>query len=254
MLSDSEDMPRPPPVFKSKRKMAKARRRVREEIGEMENHDNTETGPAMYTRGSGQTATNGGVAGGVGGVGGVGTSETGKEPSASENLPEYVVVESTVPPLLSENKAYTTLPSPSKTFVLKESHFRDSPAEFIPLDKEYADAYGNVSDEDVGRNADNNAPVGDASDFEDVGDPALDKSRYARDLPDMYDSEVSVDTDHVPLGRMQEVAEAGAVVEELTEKLAALDVGIALQTTKSQALKETLSQLYSQRDSVVAEL
>ena len=157
---------------------------------------------------------------------------------------EYTVVDELAPRLESENNAYTKLKLPSKTFLLRESHFRDSSGSFIPLDKEYADRYGNVLDEEQEAK-----PANDESDHfnEELETPS-------RDLGDMYDLEVSIEEDTLVSGKNVEIPEPAQILTGLVEKLAALEVSIGLKEKKLMSLKTSLTELERTRQAAVSDL
>ncbi|QBM87559.1 hypothetical protein METSCH_B07650 [Metschnikowia aff. pulcherrima] len=266
MLSDMEEEVRPAPKFKAKRKFGGAKRRARDPL-EDEVESKTDIGAispillftkatkpaspdplrvsrwAKYSALGQKTELNLDVTGENGEIQGFSQAN-----ASSLHYPlveqEYTVVDELAPRLESENNAYTKLELPSKTFLLRESHFRDSPTSFIPLDKEYADRYGNVLDEEQEAK-----PGNDESDHfnEELETPS-------RDLGDMYDLEVSIEEDTLVSGKIVEILEPAQILTGLVEKLATLEVSIGLKEKKLMSLKTSLTELELARQAAVGEL
>ncbi|KAM9899893.1 hypothetical protein OXX79_005455 [Metschnikowia pulcherrima] len=266
MLSDMEEEVRPAPKFKAKRKFGGAKRRARDPLeDEVESGiDLGAIGPissftkstkqespdplrvsrwAKYSALGQKTELNLDVTGENGEIQGFSQESTSRSHDPLV-IQEYTVVDESAPRLESENNAYTKLKLPSKTFSLRESHFRDSPASFIPLDKEYADRYGNVSGEEPQAK-----PGNDESDHfnEELETPS-------RDLGDMYDSELSIEEDTSVSGKNVEIPEPAQILTGLVEKLATLEVSIGLKEKKLMSLKTSLTELEHARQAVVGKL
>ncbi|KAM9932060.1 hypothetical protein OXX80_008302 [Metschnikowia pulcherrima] len=266
MLSDMEEEARPAPKFKAKRKFGGGKRRARDPL-EDEVESKTDTGAigpvSQFTKSTKQESPDPSRVSRWAKYSALGqktelnidvTGENGENQGFSQenasrshdplDEQEYTVVDESTPRLESENNAYTKLKLPSKTFSLRESHFRDSPASFIPLDKEYADRYGNVSDEEQ-----EVKPENDESDHfnEELETPS-------RDLGDMYDSEVSIEEDTSSAGKNVEIPEPAQIFTGLVEKLATLEVSIGLKEKKLMSLKTSLTELEHARQAAVSEL
>ncbi|KAM9909525.1 hypothetical protein OXX69_005346 [Metschnikowia pulcherrima] len=266
MLSDMEEEARPAPKFKAKRKFGGGKRRTRDPI-EDEVESKTDIGAispisqfakatkqespdpsrvsrwAKYSALGQKTELNIDVTGENGEIHDFSQENTSRshDPLVEQ---EYTVVDGLAPRLESENNAYTKLKLPSKTFSLRESHFRNSPASFIPPDKEYADRYGNVSDEEPQAK-----PENDESDHfnEELEMPS-------RDLGNMYDSEVSIEEDTSSAGKNVEIPKPAQILTGLVEKLATLEVSIGLKEKKLMSLKTSLTELEHARQAAVSEL
>ncbi|KAM9919057.1 hypothetical protein OXX59_008212 [Metschnikowia pulcherrima] len=266
MLSDMEEEARPAPKFKAKRKFGGGKRRARDPL-EDEVESKTDIGAispisqfakatkqespdpsrvsrwAKYSALGQKTELNLDVTGENGGIQGFSQANASRshDPLVEQ---EYTVVDESAPRLESENNAYTRLKLPSKTFSLRESHFRDSPASFIPLDKEYADRYGNVSDEEQEAKPE----IDEIDHFnEELETPS-------RDLGDMYDSEVSIEEDTSVSGKNVDILEPAQILTGLVEKLATLKVSIGLKEKKLMSLKTSLTELEHARQAAVGEL
>ncbi|KAF8002294.1 hypothetical protein HF325_003259 [Metschnikowia pulcherrima] len=253
MLSDMEEEARPAPKFKAKRKFGGAKRRARDPLeDEVEaKTDISAIGPilqfakptkpaspdplrvsrwAKYSALGQKTELNIDVTAENEEIQGFSQENASRshDPLVEQ---EYTVVDELVPRLESENNAFTKLQLPSKNFLLRESHFRDSPASFIPLDKEYADRYGNVLDEEPQAK-----PENDESDHfnEELETPS-------RDLGDMYDLEVSIEEDTLNAGKNVEIPEPA-------------QVSIGLKEKKLMSLKTSLTELEHARQAAVGEL
>lgn len=262
MLSDLDDEPRPKPIFKAKRKVA-AKRRVRDVLSDEEDMNaipeparvslfgvKNDVSPkqlrvarwARYSALGQNIEPEESIKG---------TVNTGSEPSLGiEGNDEYTVVALDLAPMVLENTAYTTY-QPTNTFLLRESHFRDLPAEFIPLEKEYADGFGNVLDEEEKRHT-GTIQLSENEEQDSIGHENM---APARDLGDMYDLEVSVDEEGSGSGsglnKVLEIPDQAEILVQLSEKLAALNVNISLHEKKQASLKESLAQLQTQRNEVL---
>lgn len=266
MLSDLDEEPRPKPIFKAKRKVA-GKRRVRDVLSDEED-TNAIPEPARLSlfgvkndvspkqlrvaRWARYSALGQNIEPEEKSIGNV---NTGSKPSLGiEVNDEYTVVALDLVPVVLENTAYTKY-QPTNTFLLRESHFRDLPAEFIPLEKEYADGFGNVLDEEEKRHT-GTIQLSEDEEQHSIGHENM---APARDLGDMYDLEVSVDEEGSGSGsgsgsglnKVLEIPDQAEILVQLSEKLAALNVNISLHEKKQASLKESLAQLQTQRNEVL---
>lgn len=142
-----------------------------------------------------------------------------------------------------ENTAYTTLDMPN-TFTLKSTHFRDGSQTAMRLEKEYADAYGNVSDEEV-------APAGDilhdqVQEFSDIDGE-----------DEIYDSELSVEatSPHAPgLLRIAAVKEWLEMQAQVARQSEELRLEMAANERRLGEIKHALAACEERRLKVVEEL
>lgn len=187
--------------------------------------------------------------------------EFGEEPpQVSMVLEGELVLEH--PP--TNNLAYTTLTvenledavkssslanKSTNTFVLKELHFRDSPLQPINLESEYADAYGNVSDED--RRDDKKPDEEDDYDdnIVDLNDGAVLPSRHS----EFYDLEVSFDDEQLDDDHMR-LPELEAVKLDLKTQIERLEYSIKLRSEKLENINKSLTDAQARREVILQRL
>lgn len=172
-------------------------------------------------------------------------------PEASEGLPEprslsldddAVVLDSTVT-FSGENKAFQVMQPSSNTFLLGTSHFRDA-GPTLSLENEYADAYGNVLDEDLNRAKPDELDDPDDDHYNVARSPVLSNS-------EMYDLELSVDEDTEPRGTTSTVPTLTDILSSLSEELKKLHLEIDVQKTQQQRLQEQLDTLQQDRATLI---
>lgn len=156
----------------------------------------------------------------------------------------------------STSNAYTTLdvPAPAKTFSLRESHFRELDSPLLTLDREYADRFGNVDDEEEKPKSDGDDDiyddVVDDNEYEKMPFSILDARADLRD--DLYDMELSVSDDEATTAH--KIPTHADVVEELTQKLAELDSVIQMRHAKMTKLQADLDATEAKKQELIAQL
>ncbi|OBA20465.1 hypothetical protein METBIDRAFT_199473 [Metschnikowia bicuspidata var. bicuspidata NRRL YB-4993] len=140
-------------------------------------------------------------------------------------------------------------PSAQNTFVLRHSHFRDTPV-LVPLGPEYADRYGNVLDDDVPQVIDPAASDDDIA-LDAFGQPS--PADHAPDLHDMYDLDISVD-DVLRRADMPDIPGPAAVLSGLAEKVSLLEMSIRLRRERLLALAASLAELQDARQDALGAL
>lgn len=136
----------------------------------------------------------------------------------------------------------------TSTFTLKESYFRDTPIEPIHHDKEYADKYGNVSDDDITeRKVDAAQSDDDVEVIDEFTKPNLAIHK------DFYDMEVSVDEELLEFedGRVPSIEE---LQNDIMQRVQKLEISIRLRSERIPQLENSLAEAEKKRLEILKRL
>lgn len=136
----------------------------------------------------------------------------------------------------------------SDTFSLKELYFRDAHKDAVPLDKEYADAYGNVSDEDSSRAAQRNVP-----EDEDEVELLDDYFKSAMPHSELYDQYLSVDSDSLDEDSSK-LRDPESVRGDLVLRIERLESSVKVRSECLLRLELSLKDVQERRVSVLQKL
>lgn len=163
---------------------------------------------------------------------------------------DYTVADDRPIQLSSENTAYTIAQNQTNTFSLKQSHFRDNGAEIPSLRHEYADAYGNVLEDELAPRDDLDIDARDDFVMEDTSDTPM---------GDIYDMAVSPQLPpgggHVTSGpvRLAPVVELSEVAAQLQAALAALKGKAAFALQRLENVRGKLVEARGKRQALLGE-
>lgn len=138
----------------------------------------------------------------------------------------------------------------SGTFLLKESYFRDTPMEPISLKSEYADAFGNISEEDIP-----SSPQAQIEDDDDddvdmyVSQPAPTFSRHNK----FYDSEVSIDSEELGHDNCK-LPHLESVLTDVQQRIERLEVSVKVRLERLKILEHNLQNAQDKRCLVLTRL
>lgn len=143
---------------------------------------------------------------------------------------------------MSNLKQFVT-PSKSETassFTLKESYFRDAPMDSVSHDKEYADKFGNVSDDEITQaKVDAMQSDDDVEIMDEFAGPNLAKHNS------FYDMEVSVDEDlDVENGKIPNIE---TLKNDITERIQKLQNSIRLRSERLPQVERSLEEADEKR-------
>lgn len=131
------------------------------------------------------------------------------------------------------------------TFTLKQLYFRDTPMETVSLEAEYADTYGNVSDEDFNRAKNlmqpEQAEEDDAEMLDDYSKPTLSTHH------DFYDLEVSVNSDDMDEDSSKKIPSSEEVRESILSRIERLEISLKLSTSRADTLELKLKESQTKR-------
>lgn len=184
-----------------------------------------------------------------------------------EDLPQIEILDNqsrmdAIPSGENNNMAYKTLTPEnidealqsnrvrSKTFTLKELYFRDSPLETVSIEAEYADAYGNVSDEDMNRTKNQPEPEEPFEDdvmLDDYSKPTL--SRHN----DFYDLEVSIESDDLDM-KTNKLPSSEKVREGILSRIERLEISLKMRSERASTLEQSLEESQRKRIGILKRL
>lgn len=163
--------------------------------------------------------------------------------------------------LKSTNQAYTTVAmdnlellvkskksDSSNTFTLKQSYFRDTPMETINQEKEYADKFGNVSDDDTppvkvdAAHSDDDMEI-----INDFAGPKLAKNN------DFYDMEVSVDEGSLDIENYK-TSSIESLKSDIMQRIERLEISIKLRTERLPQVEGLLAEANEKRTKILKKL